>query len=59
MGKLTATKEKLEQNKNPRNQAEEALLGLLLNYEVKIQPVTEFRKAGGANQCLTLKLGGG
>jgi len=27
-----------------------------LNYEIKIQPVTEFRKAGGANQCLTLKL---
>lgn len=41
MGKLTATKEKLEQNKNPRNQAEEALLGLLLNYEVKIKEIDE------------------
>jgi hypothetical protein len=41
MGKLTATKEKLEQKKNPRNQAEEALLGLLLNYEVKIKEIDE------------------
>lgn len=27
-----------------------------LGYQVQIQPVTEFRKAGGGNQCLTLKL---
>lgn len=27
-----------------------------LGYKVQIQPVSEFRKAGGANQCLTLKL---
>lgn len=27
-----------------------------LGYQIQIQPVTEFRKSGGANQCLTLKL---
>lgn len=27
-----------------------------LGYEIIVQPVTEFNKAGGANKCLTLKL---
>lgn len=40
------------------NCASEELKDILakLGYDVRIQPVTEFMKAGGANKCLTLNL---